>query len=102
MSQLVVHVVTAGDPTSDTLFFPQNTVANVGDVVQFEFKSGNHTASQSIFSSPCIQDESGFVSGFMPISSNSPVYTPSDLLFSFYFPLYVSLSVEIEYAAETQ
>ncbi|KAE9380829.1 hypothetical protein N431DRAFT_477694 [Stipitochalara longipes BDJ] len=72
MAQVHIIGVGAGVPGHSAVFSPQTLTANPGDTVQFQFKSGNHTASQGIFGFPCLQNGTGFFSGFMPTSSNSP------------------------------
>ncbi|KAN0130825.1 hypothetical protein V8E53_011500 [Lactarius tabidus] len=65
-------VITVGDNAADgsTTFDPLRVDAVVGDTVVFNFTSGNHTATQSTFSSPCIPAHdtnvtiNGFDSGF--------------------------------------
>jgi len=50
-------VITVGhNVTNDAtkVFQPASVVAQTGDVVYFNFTLGNHTATQSTFSSPCI------------------------------------------------
>ncbi|KJA28915.1 hypothetical protein HYPSUDRAFT_155068 [Hypholoma sublateritium FD-334 SS-4] len=77
-------VVTVGDSTTgnpmDT-FQPANVTANQGDVVLFNFTEGNHTATQSTFSSPCIpahitnQTINGFDSGFRDTDNGTAITT---------------------------
>jgi plastocyanin len=65
-------IITVGDNSTDgtTTFDPPRVDAVVGDTVVFNFTSGNHTAIQSTFSSPCIPAHdtdvtiNGFDSGF--------------------------------------
>ena len=47
-------------------FEPDNVVAEVGDIVQFEFLPRNHAVVQSSFGEPCqpLADGSGFASDF--------------------------------------
>ncbi|KAF8483752.1 hypothetical protein DFH94DRAFT_723938 [Russula ochroleuca] len=50
-------VITVGGNTTgngSTTFVPQRVAAAPGDVVVFNFTNGNHTATQSTFSNPCI------------------------------------------------
>ncbi|ETW74848.1 fasciclin-like protein [Heterobasidion irregulare TC 32-1] len=49
-------VITVGHNTTgngSTVFQPQRVTAELGDTVIFNFTLGNHTATQSTFSSPC-------------------------------------------------
>lgn len=73
---------------------PNLVRANVGDIVQFQFSSGNHTVTQSAQGTPCIAlqatDPKAIHSGHIPYQSgqanvgtfNMPV-TSSDPLFLF-------------------
>lgn len=72
----------AGD--KGLFFFPQVITAVVGDLINFEFRGGNHTVTQSSFAVPCTQqlntatNQPGFSSPFIPYDPNSPeigVYT---------------------------
>ncbi|PVG03255.1 hypothetical protein CPB86DRAFT_436703 [Serendipita vermifera] len=59
------------------IFNPQVVNAAVGDFVNFEFRGGNHTVTQSSFANPCTQQfntvtqANGFDSGFMPYDAAS-------------------------------
>jgi plastocyanin len=44
--------VVVGGPAG-LVFTPPTIVAAIGDIVSFEFHSKNHTATQSLFISPC-------------------------------------------------
>ncbi|KAH9067636.1 hypothetical protein EDB87DRAFT_1677942 [Lactarius vividus] len=67
-----IVVTVGGNTTGDgtTTFTPQLIVAKRGDVVTFNFTAGNHTATESTFSNPCIPAHetdatiNGFDSGF--------------------------------------
>jgi len=68
-----VIIITVGGNTTDdgtTTFVPQRVDAVLGDEVRFNFTNGNHTATESTFSSPCIPAHetdntiNGFDSGF--------------------------------------
>ncbi|KAI0002221.1 hypothetical protein BJV74DRAFT_817898 [Russula compacta] len=69
MAAAEVFVISVGS-NGPTTFVPQKVDAVIGDVVVFNFTSGNHTATQSTFSSPCIPAHetnitiNGFDSGF--------------------------------------
>ncbi|KAF2678913.1 hypothetical protein K458DRAFT_134068 [Lentithecium fluviatile CBS 122367] len=85
-NQLIPVVV--GGP-QDT-FNPNSVVAAVGDVVQFQFSNGNHTATQSTLEAPCTPLEGGMNSGHIPFTDgqtdvgtfNMPV-TSTDPMFIF-------------------
>ncbi|KAI0302343.1 hypothetical protein B0F90DRAFT_1667553 [Multifurca ochricompacta] len=68
-------VITVGGNT--TTFVPQSVAAALGDIVTFNFVSGNHTATESTFSNPCIPAHetditiNGFDSGFRETRSNT-------------------------------
>ncbi|KAF2013832.1 hypothetical protein BU24DRAFT_248178 [Aaosphaeria arxii CBS 175.79] len=47
-------------------YSPEAINAAIGDVVKFEFKQKNHTATESTFAEPCKKKEGGLDSGFMP------------------------------------
>lgn len=49
--QAKVIPVVVGGP-QDT-FNPNSVTAAVGDIVQFQFSNGNHTATQSTLEAPC-------------------------------------------------
>ncbi|KAK4213603.1 hypothetical protein QBC37DRAFT_285569 [Rhypophila decipiens] len=73
-SAQTVHVVKVGVNNSLT-YEPSDLTAAVGDMVQFQFFSGNHTATQSTFDKPCspISQNSnitGFHSGFIPAAAS--------------------------------
>lgn len=60
----VTHSVIAG--FNGLNFEPNNVVAEVGDIIQWEFLPANHTVVQSNFADPCqpLADGSGFFPGF--------------------------------------
>ncbi|KAL5504594.1 hypothetical protein ACEPAH_7257 [Sanghuangporus vaninii] len=68
---------TSSDNT--TTFSPQRVTARVGDIVFFNFTSGNHSATQSTFSSPCQPAHdtnitiNGFDSDFRPTANGTSV-----------------------------
>jgi plastocyanin len=54
-------------------FTPNTVTANQGDIVNFQFMTGNHTITQSTFSNPCTRltaPNPGIDSGFLPVSAN--------------------------------
>lgn len=64
---------------NETLTYTPNTLTNVtvGDTVQFQFVSKNHTVTQSAFATPCTNITSpapGLDSGFMFIEPNSTTF----------------------------
>jgi plastocyanin len=57
-------------------FSPNNTVANIGDIVEFHFFPKNHTVTQGSFKTPCAVGSvpgGAFFSGFMPTTSGEAV-----------------------------
>ena len=67
---LCLSKVTVGG-TAGKVFAPNSIMANVGDMVQFNFKSANHTLTQSTFPLPCVKMASGKDSGFMPNANDT-------------------------------
>lgn len=69
--------------TAAQKFFPEKIVAAPGDTIQFQFRAGNHTATQSTFDNPCEpialhSSVTGIYSGFMPVAAGAqsiPVFT---------------------------
>lgn len=72
-----VWVGAAQNGTTGLYFDPQVVTAAVGDFVNFEFRGGNHTVTQSSFANPCTQQfntvtqQNGFTSPFMPYDAAS-------------------------------
>jgi len=66
-SAATTHTVLVG--ASGLTFEPSSLKANVGDKVIFEFRSKNHTVTQSSFASPCAP--AGFDSGYQPVAAGS-------------------------------
>ncbi|EJD07999.1 uncharacterized protein FOMMEDRAFT_101414 [Fomitiporia mediterranea MF3/22] len=62
-----------------TTFSPQRVTAKVGDIVFFNFTSGNHSATQSTFAAPCQPAHdtnitiNGFDSGFRDTANGTAV-----------------------------
>ena len=58
------HSVVAG--FNGLNFEPNNVVAEIGDVIQWEFLAANHSVAQSDFANPCqpLDDGTGFFPGF--------------------------------------
>lgn len=85
-----VHVVNVGkDPMTNKTgqkFYPEKVQAKVGDMVQFQFWAGNHTATQSSFDGACLpvsrsnSSANGISSGYQPAAAAEangqvPVFT---------------------------
>lgn len=79
-----VHVVWVSGTTNTLTFSPNNLVADVGDMVQFQFGVGNHTVTQSTFDAPCLPaggagtNTTAINTGFMPVAADAttvPLYT---------------------------
>lgn len=73
----VVHVVTVGENGSLT-YNPPSIQAQPRDIVSFQFKSKNHTITQSSFADPCrkleftsTSGQIGFDSGFVPVTADA-------------------------------
>ncbi|RPB03998.1 PEBP-like protein [Choiromyces venosus 120613-1] len=64
-----IHTVIVGGPNL-LKYTPESVVANVGDVVFFDFLEKNHTVTQSTFDNPCVFNPSGVKSGFRPNPQN--------------------------------
>ncbi|KAG9251796.1 uncharacterized protein F5Z01DRAFT_662941 [Emericellopsis atlantica] len=60
----VTHTVVVGQGGLN--FEPANVVAQVGDIIQWDFLPANHSVAQSNFADPCqpLADGSGFFPGF--------------------------------------
>lgn len=82
-----VHVVSVGstEEGSALTFSPNNVQASQGDMIQFQFRAGNHTVTQSSFDQPCMPismftNNTGIYSGFQPVAASEamgliPTYT---------------------------
>jgi plastocyanin len=76
-ANLTVVVGANRDGTPALKFDPQQIIAQKGDVVNFEFRGGNHTITQSSFANPCawqrntVTNENGFNSGFLPYDNTT-------------------------------
>ncbi|KAK2753921.1 hypothetical protein FQN54_007280 [Arachnomyces sp. PD_36] len=75
----VTHQVTVGGEAG-LVFAPEQLTAAVGDMVQFNFQSENHTVTQSGFDTPCDRLAGGIDSGFMPNPTDS-VTPPPTMMF---------------------
>jgi plastocyanin len=69
-SSTTTHQITVGG-TNGLVYTPNNITASIGDIIQFNFESENHTATQSSFASPCEKLAGGVDSGFMPNPNNT-------------------------------
>lgn len=54
-------------------FDPDTVTAAQGDVLEFHFYPVNHSIAQSSFDKPCVADETGIWSGFMPVTAEQDV-----------------------------
>lgn len=64
----VTHRVVAGR-AGQLLFDPENVVADIGDIVEWQFLPRNHSVAQSSFASPCVPNGPvSFFSGFQPVA----------------------------------
>ncbi|OTB04185.1 hypothetical protein M426DRAFT_58999 [Hypoxylon sp. CI-4A] len=81
-----VHVVSVGSTNGTKAFFPDNLKADVGDMIQFQFRGGNHSVAQSNFDNPCtpinehVSNQTGIFSGYQPVAAGAsagtiPTYT---------------------------
>jgi len=76
-ANITVFVGASKDGTAGLKFDPQQITAQQGDIVNFQFRGGNHTVTQSTFANPCtwqvnnVTQQKGFNSGFMPYTPNS-------------------------------
>lgn len=62
------------------VYTPDSVQAAVGDMIQFNFMSKNHTVTQSSFAEPCVSMEGGVDSGFMP-NANNTINPPPTMMF---------------------
>ncbi|RYP80806.1 hypothetical protein DL769_002276 [Monosporascus sp. CRB-8-3] len=81
-----LHVVSvSGEGEWALKFMPDNIKAAAGDMIQFQFRAGNHSVVQSNFDNPCEPikmhtDTEGFYSGYQPVAASEemdmiPTYT---------------------------
>jgi len=75
-----VHVVTVGE-SGALAYNPASIQAQPGDIVSFQFRSKNHTVTQSSFADPCRKLEFtsttgqvGFDSGFMAVAADASAF----------------------------
>ncbi|KAK4915856.1 hypothetical protein LTR28_013499, partial [Elasticomyces elasticus] len=77
-SAVQTHTITVGK--GDNKFVPDVVLANVGDIIQYQFFPPNHSVARAEYLSPCIPyedtgvDKVGFYSGFKPVDAilNNP------------------------------
>jgi len=71
----IIKVTVGGNGT--LTYNPPFVTAQIGDTVQFEFQSKNHTATQSSFADPCTKlvnattGQTGFDSDFQPVAAGT-------------------------------
>lgn len=76
-ANITVFVGASQNGTAGLRFDPQQITAQTGDVVNFQFRGGNHTVTQSSFANPCAwqfntaTNQNGFNSGFVPFNATS-------------------------------
>ncbi|KII89138.1 hypothetical protein PLICRDRAFT_40770 [Plicaturopsis crispa FD-325 SS-3] len=73
VSAQTTHTVLVGNNQGLT-YEPSSVNASVGDTIEFQFISKNHTVTQSTFAAPCenmTTPTAGIDSGFMPVSANA-------------------------------
>ncbi|KAH7377213.1 Cupredoxin, partial [Plectosphaerella cucumerina] len=58
-------------PRGALVFEPPEVSASMGDVIRFNFVSGNHTATQSSLEQPCVAN-GGFDTGFISVGDGMP------------------------------
>lgn len=89
VSAQTTHVVSVSDEDNSLTFEPDSLEADAGDMIQFQFRGGNHSVAQSTFDAPCtpmtnqanaMNMTSGFFTGFMPVEEGAdtgdiPTYT---------------------------
>lgn len=76
----VVHLVTVGENGGLT-YNPPSVQAAPRDIISFQFRSKNHTITQSSFDNPCrkleftsTSGQVGFDSGYMPVSADASAF----------------------------
>ena len=75
MANCMIQVTVGG--RAGLVYSPNSIQAAIGDMVQFNFESANHTLTQSTFPLPCVAMASGADSGFMPNPNNTVNPPPS-------------------------
>ncbi|MCJ1310576.1 hypothetical protein MMC25_004241 [Agyrium rufum] len=79
MAMGMTHQVTVGGEAG-LVYTPSTISAAVGDMVQFNFLSQNHTVTQSSFGTPCEAMEGGADTGFMPNPNNTVSPPPAMMM----------------------
>ncbi|ORY64354.1 Cupredoxin [Pseudomassariella vexata] len=84
-SAQTVHVVSVSSSNASLTFSPDNLQVPAGDMIQFQFRAGNHSVVQSNFDNPCTPismhtNTTGIFSGYQPVAASSamgmvPTYT---------------------------
>ncbi|KAI0124867.1 Cupredoxin [Xylariales sp. AK1849] len=84
-SAQTVHVVSVATSNNSLVFTPDNIAVPAGDMVQFQFRAGNHSVVQSNFDNPCTPisahtNMTGMFSGYQPVAASEamgmiPTYT---------------------------
>ncbi|KAI1855195.1 hypothetical protein JX266_000060 [Neoarthrinium moseri] len=74
-SAQTVHVVSVATANNSLIFTPDNIKAPAGDMIQFQFRAGNHSVAQSTFDAPCSPisqhtNQTGVFSGFQPVAAS--------------------------------
>jgi uncharacterized cupredoxin-like copper-binding protein len=75
-AQQTVHVVSVSTVSNNSLVFtPDNIKVPAGDMIQFQFRAGNHSVAQSTFDNPCTPisehtNQTGVFSGFQPVAAS--------------------------------
>lgn len=70
----ILNVTVGG--SGGLIYDPAFIDAEPGDTVRFIFKQKNHTVTQSTFEKPCEHLESGFDTGFIPVSDSEQTNFP--------------------------
>ena len=71
----MTHTVLVGGDAG-LVFTPPQLMANIGDIIHFEFHKQNHSVTQSSFDKPCNKLAAGMDSGLMPNPNNTVVPAP--------------------------
>ena len=70
LSIALAKTITVGVGKGGLKFDPETVTADKGDVLEFHFYPKNHSVAQSTFDKPCIADETGIWSGFVPVAQD--------------------------------
>ncbi|KAF2439703.1 hypothetical protein P171DRAFT_395593 [Karstenula rhodostoma CBS 690.94] len=88
--QAQVIPVVVGGP-QDT-FNPNAVTAAVGDIIQFQFSNGNHTATQSTLEAPCTPLGGGINSGHIPFQDGQTTVGTFNMVVSTTDPIFMFCS----------